>query len=1242
MGPICRGRHPPSAAPAQDVSSINDTINVPETFPPDMGSQGRAKPTRLQGAVLGSEAWPVLIACLAGAAIALGGFVPMNNLNHYLYIQALPAFVVLSPACLTALLAIWAVCRGRPAKDLVMLVRIPPPAALSLMLVLIGATLSLLESARPGYSASLLVCGLLAPALVFLAVRSGRLPAAPLAGAFVAVLVVLLLRADLVFLKEHGFPTSQALYQAKFQTHPYDFHYYTLGNPDHTAGFLILPLALCLFWATDRLTRLSTRVWLLFAAGVILATIALLYVRFADLAALVLVLAALLRSRWPRRVRWGLVTAAMGAAAVIAVRSPGHYLLHVFSVSGESSGAVRASSLGSGWHALWDHPLTGVGLGRFGVGGAAPAHSAVVQAGSEMGVLGLLGLALMTALLVATAVRRLHTRTSGGLALAALVGAASQVIFMAVTGDAAEGLMEGYVSIYGLSLALAAGIGLREPAAIGGDPSLRVRQAIAAVSGGLMRRVRARQAGVRAGIAWLAYGCAWAAVGAWRFNGRVPAGALLSSSRETEYAQVIAAHRAGFGPLVAQIGPHSFLPAAITDDPGGYLYAPWLADLFHTSSIDTIVRLLHVGAMSALASIYLYLIWRLTRSRLAALCAPILVIFASHVLDGGGFYWIPAWTIALTLPWLWIVIRERSAILINVTLIGALAGVTSTFRSGTGLGPLAAAIVVAVIASSGWRRRSAGIVLAILAYVALSTGVLAIAYQARAARMASYPLNIAGQGGITKWSDPAGHPFWHTAYIGLGVIPNRYGITYDDRVAAAYVHRVDPAAPYVSPQYEAILRKRVIHIAETDPGFVANAVVHKVANEMKDGFSNYLALIFLLPVALFAGAGRGRRRRYAAALAPIALIAFSPALLAIPAIEYELPWLGLLACLTIISSCWLVASTTRVLAQAAARPAIAPALAPLASALESLRSPINAAMQRLSGLLRTASRTAVRPIVRISLFVAAAWHATAHAARAAYTDLSGPTRQAGLNLLRSPAMYVAVAMIAGGLAGRHYLSDVRRAESFAPLTGAPVESLRTHLPPVVKQWTATSLLAKWITNSHVHIAEDKGTLAATTNSGYDAYQLQSPTSRLPAGKYMAVVTGQILSGGLQLGLLDVTADKWIKTAIFTSSEEPHAVTMPMAFSLTSPTVVQMILANATNGNHVSHWLLRTVSIRSWNASLRPKAPAATARAPRQLHRGAILTSSASTRRPLTRPSSTRPALTTPQFRRASGPLTSVP
>jgi hypothetical protein len=49
------------------------------------------------------------------------------------------------------------------------------------------------------------------------------------------------------------------------------------------------------------------------------------------------------------------------------------------------------------------------------------------------------------------------------------------------------------------------------------------------------------------------------------------------------------------------------------------------------------------------------------------------------------------------------------------------------------------------------------------------------------------------------------HNFSHTLYIGLGAVPNGFGISYDDDVARTSVERVAPDVVYCSPEYYRVL-----------------------------------------------------------------------------------------------------------------------------------------------------------------------------------------------------------------------------------------------------------------------------------------------------------------------------------------------------------------------------------------------------------------------------------------------------
>ncbi len=1127
-----------------------------------------------------SPEWRVVAACAVGVVAVLSGFPPLNNVPAVLHVAALPGFALATPAAVVALLAL---ASSRDAAST------PSPLVLTpIGLTCLGAVLSLLHSRHPAASTALVLLGVIAPSALFLAVRRGGLPSPVLAASFLVALTAVLLRADLVFLQQHGLPTPTTLFQAKFSDRPYDFHYYTLGNPDETATFLLLPFTLCLVWALGRQTPKRMRRLLIGAALLIFVTLVLLYIRLPLLIATVLLLGAVMRSGWRRRVRLALAIGILSVAAAFALASPSHYLSDLFSTQSSSSGTQRLSSIGDGWQALIDHPLTGVGLGQFGSGTVPPAHSSVIQAGAEMGVAGLVGLTLITIGLPLAALKRAHEAAASTLSRAALAGAAVYVLASAMTGAAHEALLVNDISVYGLELALFAGIGL---APVAEWAPMSVRDALVG-AGRVVRKRLGRGLRLLLGSGWPAYSFLWLAAAAWLINRTVSRSVPLTSSRQYALHQVLTAAQHGFGPLVQMSGPGSFAPAGLTDDQGAYLVVPWLSKIFHTANPASIVRTAFVICLAATVAGYPVVIRRLTDSALAAFASPFLVILALRVVnDGGGFYWVPAVTTALCLPWLLLFARDRSASIPSMMLIAAIAGISQIFRAGSGLGIVAASVVVSLLASQTWRRRALLLAVVAAAYLALGSGVLGLAYQARADRMHSYPLSTGGEAGVTKWSSGAGHPFWHTAYIGLGVVHNRYGIRYADSVAAAYVRSVDPTAAYVSPRYEAILRRRVLHILTTDPGFVARAETRKLEEVLADAVSRLPLLLIVVPLCIILAKGKDRRRRYSSVLVPVGLVAIAPPLLAVPGASYEMTWLGFLATIVVLCTCWLITRSAVRIRAASCDSNWQAALEPLVRVADEVErrwidvklridETWRAAVSCLSGRLRKLVQPARACVFAISSIGSAIWCLVS--SRAAVLTLR--------KVARARITYLVLALVLASFLTRHYVSLWRTQQGGSPaLLVAGVLPFNAKLPSPVEQWRFESLPRGWRAGSPgVQLRSDvtvlRGrkviALSVRTTKTNNAYQLVAPIVWLPAGRYVAAVRGEVTAGGLWLGVLDAEADRWIAESPFGNNARIVPSTMPVTFTLASWRPIRMILSNLSTSSRRSGWLI-------WQAVIAP-------------------------------------------------------
>jgi hypothetical protein len=367
-----------------------------------------------------------------------------------------PYLVVLMPSVLLAVAAF--------AGALLLPRREPPavPALLKLGVTafLLGGCLSMVVSYSHRDSVLFAITGVLAPIGVGWALRRTDVPLGLLAGTFLFAIVVLVARADVRYVQLNGLPTPQNLFTTKFTNSPYDFHYYTLNNPDQTAAFLLLPLTLAAAWGVSVQRRLGR--WLLALATMLIATtLVLVYVRFAIAVAFLVLIVAVLNAP----IRRGIRLVAVGALVIVtgmvaAIGNVWHYLSQVTNTGSSASGVVRATSLSDGLREMIRHPLTGAGVGRYGdLTSHVPAHSTLVQAGAELGVIGLIGAGLFT-LGVLFNVRAVVRRDGWrGLQTAAAIAAAVYWIHASVAGGSDLGLAEGFVSVWGLSLALACTVG---------------------------------------------------------------------------------------------------------------------------------------------------------------------------------------------------------------------------------------------------------------------------------------------------------------------------------------------------------------------------------------------------------------------------------------------------------------------------------------------------------------------------------------------------------------------------------------------------------------------------------------------------------------------------------------------------------------------------------------------------------------------------------------------------------------
>jgi hypothetical protein len=336
------------------------------------------------------------------------------------------------------------------------------------------------------------------------------------------------------------------------------------------------------------------------------------------------------------------------------------------------------------------------------------------------------------------------------------------------------------------------------------------------------------------------------------------------------------------------------------DDQGLYLVVPWLAHTLGWQDPVNLLRWMALIALGATVALYPWLIRGLSGSTLAGLASPFVLLIGLWLLPLGDLYWVASWVILGLLPVVLLLDRHwpRRGLLILIGLL-VLASLASSIRSQAGLPLLLAAVLVLVRRPwSGWSRAGA-VALCLVAYLSVSTFGMATA---RAER--EHQLHGRALAGATGH----GHPFWHTAYIGLGYLPNDWDIRFYDGVAYRDVLRKDPKAIYLGPAYGRILRNRYFKLVGDDPVYAVRAYVGKLAVAVRPAWFALLVLALVGPWLLLVVANRARWRRDALMVALAGIIGLASPLLATPDGGLLLGWLAAVLLAGILAGAAVVAT----------------------------------------------------------------------------------------------------------------------------------------------------------------------------------------------------------------------------------------------------------------------------------------------------------------------------------------------
>lgn len=134
-------------------------------------------------------------------------------------------------------------------------------------------------------------------------------------------------------------------------------------------------------------------------------------------------------------------------------------------------------------------------------------------------------------------------------------------------------------------------------------------------------------------------------------------------------------------------------------------------------------------------------------------------------------------------------------------------------------------------------------------------------------------------------------------------------------------------------------------------------------------------------------------------------------------------------------------------------------------------------------------------------------------------------------------------------------------------------------------WTFDDGLPEsWAPVGRVLATESGDTVSVRTGTQPAAYQLISPPVRVGPGAYQALVQGAVDRGGLSLGVIDPDRESFVANANFWSGQSRPAGTSPaVAFELTEPTTIRVVLSNWAPAPSTSNWTLARVAVRPLQA-----------------------------------------------------------
>jgi len=278
----------------------------------------------------------------------------------------------------------------------------------------------------------------------------------------------------------------------------------------------------------------------------------------------------------------------------------------------------------------------------------------------------------------------------------------------------------------------------------------------------------------------------------------------------------------GAPPLVAFDGLR-YRPVGWGEDPGIFLVVPQVAQ-YQGLSLEAATDTFFISTI-VLASLIGYLGFLLQARTLLGRCVGGAAFFLVTILAlrKGDGYGLGAAAALACVPWILLLATRKKLtawMLVVALLIGTLAQTANYMRSHSGTGITLFAIMILLCVCQAPRSSRALLVLALCLGMCAPILLMRHLFAQRDAFLQAHPVDVYTQGGP--------HPFWHNVYIGLAYVKNPEIAAYKDEISAARVRELRPNAPYLSPEYEQVLKHEIWELTKRRPLLILENVVVKL------------------------------------------------------------------------------------------------------------------------------------------------------------------------------------------------------------------------------------------------------------------------------------------------------------------------------------------------------------------------------------------------------------------------------